>query len=116
MLGDALPYPLLLWNDPTDIGRRLQQLARTHAMELNVVFTSDLAATAFAMATEGAGIAILPDIFASRCERAGMQRIPLGGRNLASTIYVVWRRDTQQPDGLEKLTALCRERISTSNI
>jgi DNA-binding transcriptional LysR family regulator len=113
-LRDLLPFPLILWNDPTDTAGHLRPIARKLALELHVVFSSDMAATAFAMAAEGMGVAVLPDVFASRCGRA-MLPIPIVDRQLRTTVCAVWRRDRPVPVGLEELITLCRESITGSD-
>jgi DNA-binding transcriptional LysR family regulator len=107
-LRDLLPFPLLLLNDTADTSGRLRQLAQKSAMELHVVFTSDQAATAFAMAAEGAGVAVLPRLFDHRCRRARMTQIALSDAELTATVCAVWRRDSGEPAGAEKLIAMIK--------
>jgi len=114
-LRDVLPFPLILWNDPIDTAARLRRMARKLKVGAHVVFTSDMATTGFAMAAEGAGVAILPAIFAGRCVRAGMRQLSLSDHRLAAGVYAVWRRDAQVPDGLATLISLCQDSMVGTN-
>lgn len=111
-LRDLLPFPLLVYNGPADTVHRLQALARRQSVELHLTFISDQATTAFAMASEGAGVAVLPCVFGERCKRARMKEIVLEDAGLAATVCAVLRKKTDIPAGAERLVELSRERAA----
>jgi LysR family transcriptional regulator, hydrogen peroxide-inducible genes activator len=113
-LRDLLPFPLLIYNGPVNTVHRLQGLARKLSVELHLAFMSDQASTAFTMATEGAGVAVLPRVFESRCKRARMREIALTDAGLAATVCAVLRREAETPKGASRLIELSREK--TGNV
>jgi LysR family transcriptional regulator, hydrogen peroxide-inducible genes activator len=109
-LRELLPFPLLIYNGPVNTVHRLQGLARKLSVELHLAFVSDQAPTAFTMATEGAGVAVLPRVFESRCKRTRMREIALTDAGLAATVCAVLRKDAEFSRGAKRLIELSREK------
>jgi DNA-binding transcriptional LysR family regulator len=109
-LRDLLPFPLLVYNGPVNTVLRLQYMARKLSVELHLAFVSDQALTAYTMAAEGAGVAVLPRVFEPRCKRTRMKEILLTDAGLAVTICAVLRKRTEIPEGVKRIIEYVRAR------
>lgn len=108
VLRDLLPFSLIFFDSPVRVEERLEEVARERGQKAKVVFTSDQAATAYAMATAGAGVAVLPAVFGERCRKEGMKQIKLRDAGLTGVVCAVWRRKSGPPPAMERLLALTR--------
>jgi LysR family hydrogen peroxide-inducible transcriptional activator len=102
-LRDLLPQPLLVSDDPSQLVEQLHTTAETTDVETNIVLGSDHALTAFELAAEGLGVAILPEVLAGRARRRGLRALPLAERALQVEIIAAWRRNAPLPEGFNRL-------------
>lgn len=102
-LRDLLPHPLLAFHDPSGLVEQLHATAEAEGIEAHIVLGSDHALTAFELAAEGLGVAILPTVLAERARRRGLVALPLVERSLQSEIVAAWRRNAPLPEGFSRL-------------
>ena len=102
-LRDLLPHRLLVFHDPSSLVEQLHAAADQLDCEANIALGSDHALTAFELAAEGLGVALLPISLAPRAERRGLRVMPLAERNLRASIVAVWRRGSPPPGAFNQL-------------
>ena len=109
--AELLPYPLLLFSGPPATLPTLRRLAQKSAVKLHVSVVCDQASTAFTMAAQGAGVALLPQVFGERAKRRGMKEVPVREPAFRISIAAVWRKKYSLPRECERLLAI----ISAAN-
>lgn len=60
------------------------------------------------MAAAGAGVAVLPAIFADRCQAAGVRQIMVRDSGLRGAVCAMWRKKSKLPVEIERLIGLIR--------
>lgn len=104
-LSELLAFPLIVFNFPVQLGELLRAEADRRRNTSRVIMTCDQAATAFAMVTAGAGVAVLPAIFGGRCAASGVRQVMLSDPSLIGPVVLTWRKRFELPAGAERLLA-----------
>jgi LysR family hydrogen peroxide-inducible transcriptional activator len=110
-LLDLLPYPLLLFTGAMDTLTLLEQAAKRQRVGLHVAFKSDQAMTAFSMAGEGSGVALLPQLFGDRCRRLRLRQIPVDDARLHVEVCAVRRQNSPATPLADRLVEMTRQHL-----
>ncbi len=104
-LAELVRHRLLVFDDPSGLPELIQREAESQGTEASVVLGSDHALTAFELAAEGLGVALVPALMAERARRRGLAAVPVAGARLEATIGAAWRSADAAPEGLDALFA-----------
>lgn len=107
--AQLLSHRLILFNDPLDLGSRIQRLAISSGKNVRIVFSSDQALTVLQMAANGLGIAILPEVLQEIGAKQSLKAIPLKEPGLKSRIAAAWLKDTPLSPVLRNLFESLRD-------
>ncbi len=102
-LGELVRHRLLVFDDPSGLPELVQREAEARGGEASVVLGSDHALTAFELAAEGLGVALVPALMADRARRRGLAAVPVAGARLEATVGAAWRAATPPLEGLDAL-------------